>query len=106
MTAASNDDNGNGKVTLAVLAEKINTLTGIATESRDDIKTLNEKAAHQEEFNKAVKCQIWDGSESRIQTALDKAGNCNKLIWVLFVPLTLSIITGIITLFVKLLGGG
>lgn len=94
-------NNGNGKVTLAVIGSQLEQLTDEVKGLRHDVRDLCEKQSRQEEFNLAVRHQLWNGSTSRVQEALNIAQNTASWVRLLWIPLALAVIIGLVSIIRK-----
>jgi len=98
---AGNDNNGDGKITLAVIGSQLGQLTDEVKGLRHDVRDLCEKQSRQEEFNLAVRHQLWNGSTSRVQEALNIAQNTAGWVRLLWIPLALAIAIGLVSILLK-----
>ncbi len=95
------EDNGNGKVTMAVLGSQLTQVQGDINEIKIHVENLVKSEAAQQEFNKAIKSQLWDGGQSRIQAVEGSVKGLSMLVKLLFIPLCLAVMAGLLTLIWK-----
>lgn len=92
------DENGNNRVTLALIGQKLDMLSDSIEEVRRDVAILRECSVRQDELNKAVRNQLWglDG-RSRIQQAEEMADSAITWLRLAILPISLAIITSILS---------
>ena len=95
----------NGRVTLALIGQKLERIIDDLAEVKTEVTAQHDYRTRQEELNKAVKHQIWNGSESRIDRSLTCSQSAMAWVKGAIVPIALAVIVGIIMLIIKLVGG-
>lgn len=91
----------NGRVTMALLGSKLDQIAFDLGEAKGDIRGLLKAEARQEDFNQAVRLQLWDDGCSRIQRTESTAATAMTYVRVVLVPIGLLIVAAAIAVLTK-----
>lgn len=101
------EDNGNGKVTLALTKQQLEQLLTDVSAIKEDSRDTNTRIVRLEEFSKTVSHELWHDNRSRmqaneagIQEAKTEARTAMCWTKAAILPISLAVVCGLIMVFV------
>lgn len=110
---AADQDNSNGKVTLALIGQQLTYVSKKVDEIAAKSDSMTTFCAHQEELNKTVDAQLWDKNKNSRMQAVEQGvveAKCEAqtaISWTRFAiyPISLAVIVGLVTLGFRIFTG-